>query len=148
MSQNGLASFDRTIQATNIWLDDVMVRLPTDDRQMAYRALRTVLQVLRDHLGVAEVASFAAQLPAMVRGVFYEGWQPAGKPLKDRRRASFLARVAEQFTNAFDPSPETICRAVFETLNNQISEGEIENVRQLLPHELRTLWPALEGAGI
>jgi uncharacterized protein (DUF2267 family) len=31
--------------------------------------------------------------------------------------------------------------AVFELLSNKITSGEIEDVRNSLPEELRTLWP-------
>lgn len=142
MSQTGLASFDRTIQVTNVWLDDMMDRLGSSDRHKAYRALRVVLHALRDHLPVDEVVTFGAQLPVMVRGVYYEGWHPAGKPTKDRHKLVFLARIAEQFTDDLDASPEAICQAVFGMLGKQISAGEIEGVRKALPREIRDLWPA------
>ena len=47
--------------------------LGTDDRQDAYRAVRGVLHTLRDRLPVEESAQLAAQLPTLLRGVFYEG---------------------------------------------------------------------------
>lgn len=36
--------------------------------------------------------------------------------------------------------PEKITRAVFKLLTRRITEGEIEDVKQVLPTELRGLW--------
>lgn len=42
----------------------------------AYSILRVVLPSRRDRLQVEEVAHLSAQLPMLVRGFFFEGWQP------------------------------------------------------------------------
>jgi uncharacterized protein (DUF2267 family) len=99
------------------------------------------LHALRDRLTIEEVAQFAAQLPMLMRGFYYEGWDPSGKPLKQRHKDEFLARIAQELTpNGLDP--EQIARAVFQVLANRISEGEIEDVEHVLPEDIRDLWPA------
>jgi hypothetical protein len=47
-------------------------------------------------LSVDAVAALGAQLPMLVRGFYYEGWHPSGKPLKDRKKSEFLAHVAAE----------------------------------------------------
>jgi uncharacterized protein (DUF2267 family) len=37
--------------------------------------------------------------------------------------------------------PEKAARAVFKVLAHRISQGEIADIRGLLPKELRALWP-------
>jgi uncharacterized protein (DUF2267 family) len=104
--------------------------------------LRTVLQALRDWLPLNEVVDLGAQLPRLLRGVYYEHWRPATTPVKKRSKAEFLARIDDAF--AIDPivvTPDTVT-AVFELLSEKIGAGEIEDVRQLLPADLRALWPA------
>ena len=79
-------------------------------------------------------------MPLLVRGVYYEGWRPTGKPVKERKREEFLAHVRHAFRDdaAFDP--ELAARAVFHVLAKNVSPGEIKDVKNMLPAELRELW--------
>jgi len=145
MAATGLAVFDTTLQKTHAWLGEVMQELGTDDRHKAYLALRAVLHALRDRLTVEEVAQLGAQLPMLIRGFYYEGWDPTGKPLKERHKEEFLRHIYRYFkTTRYgepDVDPEQVARAVFRVLARRVSEGEIEDVVRILPRELRELWP-------
>lgn len=140
MSATGLKVFDSTIQTTNIWLDDLMRELGWDDRHRAYHALSVVLHTLRDRLPVNEVAQFAAQLPMLVRGFFYEGWHPSGKPVKERKQEEFIAHISEAFALDVNADPEKITRGVFKVLRKHLTGGETQDIKHCLPHEIRELW--------
>lgn len=141
MTQTTLAPFESTIQTTNIWLNDILDRLGWRDQHCAYRALRAVLHALRDHLPIDQAAALAAQLPMLVRGFYYEGWHPHGKPVKERHKEEFLAHIAMAFRDDSDVvDPERVTRAVFNVLSKHVSSGEIESVKRSLPTELRSLW--------
>lgn len=60
---------------------------------MAYHALRGVLFTLRDRPTPDEAAHLAAQLPLLVRGIYYEGYQPSNKPERYRDKDEWLRRV-------------------------------------------------------
>ncbi len=145
MSATGLEVFDTTLHKTHAWLKEVMKELGTEDRHKAYLALRSVLHALRDRLTVEEVAQLGAQLPMLIRGFYYEGWDPTGKPVKERHKEDFLAHIYRAFktTRAGEPDvdPEAVARAVFRVLARKISEGEIEDIARILPREIRELWP-------
>ncbi len=140
MSMTGLEVFDSTVHKTNAWLSEIMARLDSPDRHQAYHALRAVLHALRDRLTVEEAVQFGAQLPMLVRGFYYEGWSPAGKPLK-RNRQEFLTTVEQDFRPAAAPDGDKVTRAVFSVLTHHVSAGEVENIKNILPKALRELWP-------
>src|SRR5918994_1986375 len=141
MSMTGLEVFDTTVHKTNRWLKELMQEIHRDDRRKAYLALRATLHALRDRLTVEEVAQLGAQLPMLIRGFYYEGWDPTGKPLKERHKEEFLARIEEQFSGDDRADAEQVARAVFSVLSDRVTEGEIEDVKHVLPAELRDLWP-------
>ena len=116
----GLSAFDSTLQTTHVWLNELTAVLGCpDDPYRAYLALRAVLHALRDRLSVDEAASLAAQLPMLVRGFYYEGWHPHGKPLKERKREEFLAHIRADFRQDPDVDPEHVVRAVFQLLTRR-----------------------------
>jgi len=117
-----------------------MLRMGWNDRHRAYYALRGVLHALRDRLPVNEAAALAAQLPMLVRGFYYEGWHPTGKPVKERKKADFLAHVANELKDHPEIDPERVTQAVFQVLAKHVTSGEIESVKQILPAEIRSLW--------
>jgi uncharacterized protein (DUF2267 family) len=141
MSATGLSVFDTTLQKTNQWLNDLMQLLDWRDKSKAYLALRATLHALRDRLPIDEVAQLAAQLPMLVRGFYYEGWDPTGKPEKERNKEQFLAHIARYFQDDEVVDPEQVARAVFTVLAKHVSEGEVQDMRRVLPSALRSLWP-------
>jgi uncharacterized protein (DUF2267 family) len=141
MSATGLEVFDITLHKTNSWLKELMLELHWHDRRKAYLAMRATLHSLRDRLTVEEVAQLAAQLPMLIRGFYYEGWDPTGKPLKIRDKEEFLGLVEHELRGNELIDPERVARAVFKVLSDRVTEGEIEGVKHLLPAEIRELWP-------
>ena len=139
MSVTGFPTFDHTIQETHVWLHGISSEMRDPRPKIAYHALRGVLFALRDRLMIEEVFDFSAQLPLLVRGIFFEGYQPAGKPEK-YHKAEFLERVSEELQKAGRANPETATRAVFKVLEQQVSEGEIANIRDGLPGDFQGLW--------
>jgi uncharacterized protein (DUF2267 family) len=81
--------FDQLLQTANVWLAEIRTEFDTDDSEFAFRVTRAWLHALRDQLPIAESVHFAAQLPEVLRGIYYEGWQPTEVPRRCR---------AEQFS--------------------------------------------------
>lgn len=144
MSMSGLDVFDRTLQETNIWLKELMDDLHCDERHKAYLALRSVLHALRDRLPSSEAIQLGAQLPLMVRGIYYESYQPGNKPLKERQLDRFYEHVLEKYVSPGPQDPARITKSVFSLLSRHVSQGEIEDVKQSLFSELRALWDEAE----
>ena len=64
MSATGLKVFDKTLQTTNIWLEEITEVLGPD-RQLAWKALSVVLHKLRDRMPLELSAHLAAALPLL-----------------------------------------------------------------------------------
>ncbi|MFO7478384.1 MAG: DUF2267 domain-containing protein [Methyloceanibacter sp.] len=138
----GLDTFDKTLQESNLWLKDVMERLDTNDRHHAYSTLRATLHALRDRIGPESAAHLGAQLPMLLRGLFYEGWDPTGKPTKERHQADFLAHVARELPKADEAELEPGVRAALDVLSKRIDRGTAVKLAGMFPLELRKFWPA------
>jgi uncharacterized protein (DUF2267 family) len=141
MSMTGLDAFDTTVHKTNRWLNELMELAGWDAKQKAYLAIRATLHALRDRITVDEVAQLGAQLPMLMRGFYYEGWDPRAKPPKERHVEQFLARIAQELPRGDAAEAEGMARAVFTLLKLRIADGEIEDVKRVLPEEVRHLWP-------
>lgn len=141
MAEGDLPIINKSAQETNEWLREISEQMEHPDRQVAYHALRGVLFALRDRLSVEEAVQLSAQLPTFVRGVYFEGYRPANKPLTYRDRDEFLERVGAELEASGPANPEDAARGVFAVLQERVSAGEVEDVRQMLPKHIRTLWP-------
>lgn len=142
MTSAGLETVDATIQKTNLWLKSLMRNLETEDRAFAFTALRAALHALRDRIGPENAVHLGAQLPMLIRGLYYEGWHMAGTPTKERHKKQFLDHVSWTFPAAADVDSEKVARAVFDVMWEKIDPGEVAKVIKMLPVELRDLWPS------
>lgn len=141
MSSQGLEVIDHTVLLTHEWINDLRDRLGWKSSRDALRLLRVTLAQVRDHLGHDELAQLSAQMPLLIRGMFYEGWSPSHTPLHERSIDQFMTPIEAKFTDVQDWHGKESVSAVFQTLNEKISDGEIEDVRAGLPQAIRDIWP-------
>lgn len=130
---------ERSVEKAHIWLADVAEQLGTEDHQEAYRVLRAYLHALRDRLPVDEAAQLAAQLPELIRGIYYEGWNPSSTPVKYQGFSDFLDRVAAEALLDGETAASYAVSAAAGVLRRHVSAGEIDDVRAVLPEDLRPI---------
>lgn len=140
MTSTGLEVFDRTIQETNLWLKALLERIGGEDRHRAYVVLRGGLHALRDRLGPEAAAHLSAQLPMLIRGIFYEGWDPTGKPTRDRHRDEFLAHFRTSLPSGMKIDAEEAVQGVFGVLAAKIDPGETAKIVAMMPKQIREFW--------
>ena len=133
--------FETTLQKTNTWVKEISDLLHWNDHHKAYHGLRTVLHALRDRLPADEAVHLGAQLPMLVRGFYYEGWKPSAVPVKVKTPQEFYEMVRQNFTADRNVNPMRLTEAVMAVLSANISQGELEKLRDIFPEELRVLWP-------
>lgn len=137
MVANPFAGLESTLEKTKTWVHEVMDELERTDPAEAYHALRAALHALRDHLPLEEVAHLGAQLPLLVRGVYYEGWRP--RAAHDRDVSGALAEMRHELGPASDLDPELALRAALAVVQRHISPGEMADVTRALPRRWRAM---------
>jgi uncharacterized protein (DUF2267 family) len=134
------ATLGHAVQQAQKWLKELRDNGDLADEAAAYSVLRAVLHQLRDRLTPEEAVDLAAQLPLIVRGIYYEGWRPGQTPEKVRSKQEFLHEVAMKLR----PHPiaaEPAVRDVFALLAHHCDPGEIADVIAQFPAGLKELWP-------
>jgi len=144
-----LAVLDSTVQKTHEWLRDIKEELGLDDEQAAYLALRATLHALRDCLSTDQAAQFGAQLPMLVRGLYYEGWNPsAGRP-RIGNVQNFLDSVRHELRVYLELQDAAhVVKAVLSVIDRYLSTGEIDKIVSSLCREMWELWPKQQPAAI
>ncbi|MGC9665830.1 DUF2267 domain-containing protein [Planosporangium sp. 12N6] len=138
----GYHAFDTTVDKTNRLLKEIEQEYgwPKERRNQSYAALRGVMHALRDRLTVEESAQLSAQLPMLVRGLYYEGWNPSDVPVK-LSRDEFLERVRREFPYEVRGGTQELVATVLRALKLYGTEGEWKDVRASMPKELSTVVP-------
>ncbi|MBX6368430.1 MAG: DUF2267 domain-containing protein [Rhodospirillales bacterium] len=137
-----LAVFDTTVQKSYEWLHDVRDGLGVEDTRSAYAALRATLHALRDHLQLNEAVQLGAQLPMLLRGLYYEGWRPSRVPPRPYGADEFLEQVFRELRDHPEVDDiEDAVTVVFGVLATRLDGGEIEQAIAQLPKGVRALWP-------
>jgi len=139
MTEADPSIIEHSVEKMHIWLKEIAAEIGDEDRQYAYRALRAVLHTLRDRLTVDVAAKLAAQLPTLIRGVYYEDWDPSRTPLPIHDVEAFLDHVVSEGRMAGETEASVSVTAVARVLRAHVSPGEIDDVLAVLPDKLRVL---------
>jgi uncharacterized protein (DUF2267 family) len=141
MGGTSIANFTQAAQQAQQWVNELSEDLNWNERR-AYHLLCTVLHALRDWLSPEEMTDLSAQLPVLIRGIYFEGWKPLETPVWERKKKDFITRVQNAFSDDLLNDPDAAVAAVFRLLDRHISHGEIVQVRNSMKKSLRELWPA------
>jgi uncharacterized protein (DUF2267 family) len=133
MAATGPDVFDKTLQTTNIWLDEIMAEIGPD-RQIAWHVPSAVPRTRRGRVPLSLAAHLGAQLPLLVRGLYDDQWRPAGQP--ERRRGLADTNSGIRPVNVGDAT-----RAVFRVLSRRLDRGQVVKVVDAMPQPLRDFWP-------
>ncbi|MGK8506871.1 DUF2267 domain-containing protein [Nocardia asiatica] len=133
------------VHTAHEWLRTLADGLATEDRAFAHRALRAWLHTVRDRIGVNAAAHLSAQLPELLRGIFYEGWVPARVPVA-HDVPSFLDQFAREAGVSRDEA-YALAGAVTDALAELFSPGQLDHVFALLPDDMRAVLRGSDLAG-
>ncbi len=137
---SGLHVFDTTFQESNLWLKDLMARLGTKDSHAAQGIMRATLHALRDRIGPENATHLGAQLPMLLRGLYYEGWR-LSRMTKERHTLQFIEHVRSLLPELDEAEVRLGICAVLDVLAARIDPGESAKLAAVFPKEMRDLWP-------
>lgn len=134
-------SLESALEKSHVWINTLQKDLALPTQRDAYRLLKVVLHTLRDRLPVTEAAHLGAQLPTLIRGMYYEGFRPRMVVKRERNLVPFLQAIEKKMPRYFSKQPSELLRGVFSLLNQFISPGEIEDIKACCNQEIRVFWP-------
>lgn len=112
MSATGMEVFDKTLQTTHIWLNELGEEIGPD-RQLAWHTLGAVLRGVRDQLPADLAAHLGSQLPLLVRGTYYNRFRPSELPNRQRSLDGFLQTIEREFEMSRPVNVRNSASAVF-----------------------------------
>lgn len=136
----GTINLEKYCNETQSWLSDIAEYLQAPGHSdRAFSAMKAVLHTLRDRTTVEEVFHLSAQLPALIRGIFLEGYKPSGKPEK-LNAEEFMQQIKKRIGPSADVLPSDALRAVLYILYDKTSPGEMEDIKGSMPKDIQRLW--------
>ncbi len=116
------------------------------DTDKAGRILSAILHALRDIIPPEESLQLVAQLPMFLKAVYVNGWNLRKEKPKIKRMAEFIDLVRQHdgpaAVNDFEYNDEVAERYIDTTfiyLRKYISLGEMEDIRDGLPKDLKSM---------
>jgi uncharacterized protein (DUF2267 family) len=125
------------------WLATIARHLGTEDLDFTFRVVRAWLHTVRDRLPVEGTAHLAAQLPEVLRGVFYDGWAPGKVPIRIAA-GECTTRFAQEARISTADVPH-VAATVSSGLRELFSPGLLETAFAQMPDQLATLFRPAPG---
>lgn len=109
------------------------------DEKSAEKAASSVLCLLEQRIMHDEAKDLNAQLPRKLQTLLQRCERHETLRPRDINREEFVKMVCEDLGSSREEAERSM-RAVFQTLRQHVSEGEIEEVIGNLPRDLRPYW--------
>ncbi|RPI16699.1 MAG: DUF2267 domain-containing protein [Ignavibacteriae bacterium] len=122
------------------------------NKDKAGRVLRASLHALRKRLPAEESMQFIAQLPMALKSVYVDGWKLRKEHEKIKKIEHFMSEVQDESSGSgfvdFPTLDETqrLTMCVFRVLKEYVSAGEMEDIKSVLPEELKQMFGVSQAA--
>ncbi|WP_299441387.1 DUF2267 domain-containing protein [uncultured Aquimarina sp.] len=139
-------NFNRFAVEANTFLKDYAKEMDLiDDQDRAGRILSAVLHGLREIISIEESIQLMAQLPMFLKAVYVNGWSIKRKKTRVKHMEEFidLVRSFDGVTSVYDFESNEIAEhyinTTFFVLRKYISPGEMQDIRDELPKNLKDM---------
>jgi uncharacterized protein (DUF2267 family) len=138
----GIRSLDSSLQTTLEWISEIQDELGWTDKEKVYKATKAVLQAMRDRLPIEEVIHVTAELPLVMKGMMFDGYDYSGKPMKIKTIEEFFSHIQEKYGagQGEGVNADEACRGVMNIVSEKLGEGEMAKINANLPEHLRPLF--------
>lgn len=140
-------NLDKHVENAQIFIKELAKELGHPaDTDRAWRVLRTTFHVLRRRLTVEESFDLVAELPMLMKALYVDGWNPSREQSRIKSPEDFVTAMVSTHGRAAtgdlptQATAEDAALAVFRVIQNHISLGESENIKSILPRELKEFW--------
>jgi uncharacterized protein (DUF2267 family) len=128
-----------SLNLTQVWIKDLMETYDYADENKAFILLRATLKTLRDRITFDEAFHLASQLPAVIRGYYFEGWDHHKQPEDEKTHQDFLTSVKKNLGGHDDIDLEMAVPEALKIIFNHIDQTEAEDVMKNLPPDIHEL---------
>lgn len=138
-------NFDQFANEGNAFLKEYTKQLNLDgDTVKAGRILSSILHALREVITFEESLQLIAQFPMFLKAVYVNRWSTHKKKrIKTLTEFIDLMRELDGVTSVIDFANDEIAenyiKSTFMVLRKYISLGELEDIRTVLPKELKSM---------
>lgn len=136
----GSHTIDKSVQKTN----EIFTLIEADlgwqnHRDQTCNAFRVVLHALRDRLPMIESVKFAAQLPILAKGIYFDSWDPCKNPIK-MNQEDFLNHITSEFPLEVEGGASRLVRVVLNAVFDHMDPHEAKKIKNVLPQDIRELF--------
>ncbi|WP_372794522.1 DUF2267 domain-containing protein [Lutibacter sp.] len=138
-------NFNQFAKEANTFLKEYAVTLNLrDDTDKAGRILSSILHGLREVISTEESLQLIAQFPMFLKAIYVNGWSSKAKiKVKSLEDFIYVIRDFNGVTSVVDFESDEIAenyiKSTFIILRKYISLGELEDIRTVLPKDLKFL---------
>ena len=136
-----IKAIQKTIQTTSKYLKVLMESGEFKDQNEAFVLLRASLKALRDRIEPGEAVHLGGQLPALLRGFYFEGWDYPGRQKKSRKTEDFLNEIRFHLNGHDHIDIEKTVPIAMKVILDMIDQGEAVQILHSIPKEIRDLYP-------
>jgi len=136
-----IKAVQKTLQTSSRYLKSMMDSGVFKNHNEAFLILRASLKALRDRVEPGEAIHLGSQLPALLRGFYFEGWDFSGEQSKSRKINQFLGEVKYHLNGHDDIDLEKTVPMAMKVILDMIDQGEAVQILHNIPKEIRDLYP-------
>jgi uncharacterized protein (DUF2267 family) len=139
--KTGVHALEQSLRDAQGWISSVALRLNSRNPNLALTSLKATLHAVRDQLDRTGAIELGGRLPALVRGLYYDGWDPDDARGPAKTSKSFLSRIAHESVRNPRIKPERAAKAALEVIFERLPAAAMAPVIERLPESLAKLWP-------